>query len=64
MAHGPNDLDRTDYSPTTVASARSDSELLSRVSAGDEDALGELYDRYGGPALALAHRMLGERGGR
>lgn len=62
MAQGPNDLDRTEHSDTTVSSARSDSDLLARVSAGDDAALGELYDRYGGPAFALAFRMLGDRG--
>ncbi|RIK41207.1 MAG: RNA polymerase subunit sigma-70 [Chloroflexi bacterium] len=35
---------------------------MARLRSGDDAALGELYDRYSGPAFALALRMLGERG--
>jgi RNA polymerase sigma-70 factor, ECF subfamily len=62
VAQGPNDLERHDHSDPTVGSVRSDSDLLACIRAGDEDALGELYDRYGGIALALALRLLGDRG--
>lgn len=62
MNKGPGDLEHTADSDTTVSSARSDSVLLTRLGAGDDAALGELYDRYGGPAFALAYRMLGDRG--
>ncbi|WP_312858476.1 RNA polymerase sigma factor [Pseudonocardia pini] len=34
-----------------------DAGLAARVRAGDEQALGELYDRYGRPAWALARRI-------
>jgi RNA polymerase sigma-70 factor (ECF subfamily) len=40
---------------------RSDEQLLSAVASRGADALGELYDRYGGIALALAVRILGDR---
>ena len=40
----------------------SDAELLTRITARDESALGLLYDRYGGLAFALAYRQLGDRG--
>jgi RNA polymerase sigma-70 factor (ECF subfamily) len=40
----------------------SDAELLARITARDEAALGLLYDRYGGLAFGLAYRQLGDRG--
>lgn len=40
----------------------SDDALLARISRGESDALGELYDRYASLALAVAYRVLGERG--
>jgi RNA polymerase sigma-70 factor (ECF subfamily) len=43
-------------------SAATDEELLLAVAQGDEEALGVLYDRYGGRAIGLAYRILGERG--
>ena len=36
--------------------------MLARIAARDDGALGELYDRYGGLAFALAYRLLGDRG--
>src|SRR5262245_7389193 len=53
-------LPRTDSSPRPVAMANTtqtpspDQTLVARLSAGDERALGELYDRYGGMAYSLA----------
>ena len=41
---------------------QSDSDLLDRISARDDAALGLLYDRYGGIAFALAYRLLRDRG--
>ena len=35
--------------------------LVERMAAGDERALGELYDRHGGTAYALAYAIAGER---
>ena len=39
-----------------------DGELLARLDSGDVDALEALYDRYAGYVLALAWRVLRERG--
>jgi RNA polymerase sigma-70 factor, ECF subfamily len=47
--------------PTHPAGVHSpDSALVSRAAAGDERALGELYDRYGGLAFSLASAIVGE----
>ena len=40
----------------------SDGELLARIAARDDAALGVLYDRYSGLALGLAYRILRDRG--
>ena len=40
----------------------SDLALLSAIGGGDGMALAALYDRYGSLALAVAYRVLGERG--
>ncbi len=37
-----------------------DSVLIRRLSAGDEEALGTLMDRYGGALLHFAHRLTGD----
>lgn len=37
-----------------------DSVLIKRLSAGDEEALGTLMDRYGGALLHFAHRLVGD----
>ncbi len=39
---------------------RPDRVLVERMAAGDERALGELYDRHGGTAYALAAAIVGE----
>lgn len=44
------------------ASNLDDEGLLAAIQQGDEDALAELYDRYGRLAFGLAYRILGERG--
>lgn len=38
----------------------SEERLVARCAAGDEAALGELYDRLGRPAYALARRVVGD----
>ena len=47
--------------PTHPAGVHSpDSSLVTRAAGGDERALGELYDRYGGMAYSLACAVVGE----
>jgi len=41
-------------------SDRTDEVLISRMAAGDERALGALYDRHGGAAFAVAHAVTGD----
>ena len=38
-----------------------DARLADRIRSGETQALGELYDRYGGTALATALRVVGSR---
>jgi RNA polymerase sigma-70 factor (ECF subfamily) len=45
--------------PLPNSSKEEERELLRRVAAGDQAALGELYDRFSGLLLALARRVLG-----
>jgi RNA polymerase sigma-70 factor (ECF subfamily) len=42
--------------------SRTDAELLAAIAAGDQAALGELYDRYASIALGLANRVTSDRG--
>jgi RNA polymerase sigma-70 factor (ECF subfamily) len=47
--------------PTHPAGVQApDSALIARAAGGDERALGELYDRYGGMAYSLACSIVGE----
>jgi len=47
--------------PTHPAGVQtSDSALVAQAAAGDERALGELYDRYGGMAFSLAYAIVVE----
>ena len=39
--------------------AAEDAALLDRIAAGDPDALGELYDRYGRVVFGVLYRLLG-----
>ena len=41
---------------------RTDADAVRRVLAGDQDALGEIYDRYGRPAYSLARRICADDG--
>jgi len=43
-----------------AAERLADEELMIRVQAKDAEALEVLYDRHGGPAYSLAHRIMGE----
>jgi RNA polymerase sigma-70 factor (ECF subfamily) len=48
--------------PTHSAGAQTpDSALVAQAAAGDERALGGLYDRYGGMSFSLACAIVGER---
>ena len=48
--------------PTHPAGVQSpDSAIIVRIASGDERALGDLYDRYGGMAFSLACAIVGER---
>lgn len=47
---------------TASPSSRSDEALLALVARGDEGALGELYDRYGRLAYAIALRVVRDTG--
>jgi RNA polymerase sigma-70 factor, ECF subfamily len=40
----------------------SDGELLAAISRGDQDALGQLYDRHAAVALGVAFRIVKDRG--
>jgi RNA polymerase sigma factor (sigma-70 family) len=40
---------------------RSDEELLEAIAAGDDDALGALYDRFGRLAYGMSLRILGDQ---
>jgi RNA polymerase sigma-70 factor (ECF subfamily) len=47
---------------TRASAARlADEELMVLVQGADSEALEVLYDRHGGPAYSLAHRIMGER---
>jgi RNA polymerase sigma-70 factor (ECF subfamily) len=48
-------------SPPEAAAAGLDRDLVARIAAGDERALGELYDRHAAMVYAMAYRVLGER---
>ena len=44
-------------------SPAADGELVARAAAGDERAIGQLYDRYGAVLFAVAYRIAGQRAG-
>jgi len=47
---------------TESAPGRSDAELVASLAAGDEGALGDLYDRHADSVFRVAYRLLGDRG--
>ncbi len=49
-------------SPSVPPAGSGDLDLVRRIRAGDREALGELYDRYAGIAMAVAVRTLQDRG--
>jgi DNA-directed RNA polymerase specialized sigma24 family protein len=60
VARGPyrNQLNQLDRESLHIPGE--DSLLIKRLSAGDEEALGTLMDRYGGALLHFAHRLVGD----
>ncbi len=46
---------------TAAARTPRDADLVSRIAQGDEQALGQLYDRFGGVLYAVAYRVLAEK---
>lgn len=49
-----------DSSPSAVVPTQRDADLHSRVVAGDESALGEVYQTFGTLVVALANRVIGD----
>lgn len=47
--------------PAPASAPPSDHDLVSRAGGGDEQAIGTLYDRYGGVLYAVAYRVVGQR---
>jgi RNA polymerase sigma-70 factor (ECF subfamily) len=47
--------------PDPVSPPPIDGELVARAARGDERAIGQLYDRYGGVLYAVAYRIVGQR---
>jgi RNA polymerase sigma-70 factor, ECF subfamily len=62
MQPPPNPADPGSGSRPAASRQSEDVGLVRRIAARDQGALGELYDRYGGMLLALAHRVLGAPG--
>jgi RNA polymerase sigma-70 factor (ECF subfamily) len=47
--------------PDPAVPSPADVELVGRAARGDERAIGQLYDRYGGVLYAVAYRIVGQR---
>jgi RNA polymerase sigma-70 factor, ECF subfamily len=47
--------------PDPAVPSSLDGELVARAARGDERAIGQLYDRYGGVLYAVAYRIVGQR---
>ncbi|MGH9567447.1 MAG: sigma-70 family RNA polymerase sigma factor [Candidatus Angelobacter sp.] len=47
-------------SATQVSNAKEEAALIERILAGDENAMGELYDRYSGVVYGIALRVLAD----
>lgn len=58
----PEPRDRPPGRSRGRAQELSDEQVLERVVAGDQQALGTLYDRYGRPAYSLARRICADDG--
>src|SRR5712691_4910175 len=53
-----NELPEVDHDPDGPRRGTSDAPLVERVRAGDQNAFGELYDRWFDRVLDLAYRIL------
>lgn len=47
--------------PAPPSARLADHDLVARAARGDEQAIGTLYDRYGGVLYAVAYRIVGQR---
>ena len=47
-------------SGTQVSNAKDEAALIARIRAGDESAMGDLYDRYSGVVYGVALRVLAD----
>jgi RNA polymerase sigma-70 factor (ECF subfamily) len=47
--------------PAPPSAPPADHDLVARAARGDEQAIGTLYDRYGGVLYAVAYRVVGQR---
>ncbi|MEO6057253.1 MAG: sigma-70 family RNA polymerase sigma factor [Gemmatimonadales bacterium] len=47
--------------PDPASRSSVDGECVARAARGDEQAIGQLYDRYGSVLYAVAHRITGQR---
>lgn len=56
-------MEAMDHSPLNRSEATEDMRLVSRIRAGDQQAMSELYDRYGKVVYAVALRVLQDAGG-
>jgi RNA polymerase sigma-70 factor, ECF subfamily len=52
------DRERLRVSGTQVSNPKEEAALIARIRAGDESAMGELYDRYSGVVYGVALRVL------
>ena len=54
-------LSKTSPRENSAGGAQTDRALVARMAQGEEDAVGDLYDRYAAPLFGLAVRVVGER---
>lgn len=56
-------MEPIEQSPVNHGNANDDMRLVARIRAGDQQAMSELYDRYGKVVYAVALRVLQDAGG-
>ncbi len=57
-----NDISRSTYGSTVSTNEVDDTGLLTRIQAGDQDAMSALFDRYGTMVYSVALRVLKDTG--